>query len=243
LTHAFSYPDHGSEIVSLPCVKNIDFRIVINQKTLDDYKILYKRNNISEKYINHFRIIPNGITIQKFDENLIKKRFDQFTIGFVGRNSKEKRSELFFQLVGLLKLKGKVIGDDFSEFKPNFKGISYFEGCNDSTLIRKEFSTISLLVVSSSREGFPLVVMEAMEMGIPVIASNVGSIYEHVKDDINGYLAPSDPVAFVLYVAEKVNYLNANLHLYKSLSINARQYAEENFNIIQFRKEYINLLS
>ena len=49
-----------------------------------------------------------------------------------------------------------------------------------------------LLVLTSLREAFPNVVMEAMAIGLPVISSNVGDVRYMVKNGKNGYLFPKD---------------------------------------------------
>ena len=40
------------------------------------------------------------------------------------------------------------------------------------------------------REGIPVVLMEAMSSGLPVVASRISGIPELVQDDVNGLLAP-----------------------------------------------------
>ncbi len=99
LTHAFSFPEHGMEISSLPYVNLLNKRIVINNKTFNDYKALYQKNAIEESLLDRFKIIANGIAIRDFDDCQIDTRFANFTIGHVGRNSPEKRPELFFEVV------------------------------------------------------------------------------------------------------------------------------------------------
>ncbi|NCT19351.1 MAG: hypothetical protein COS19_11480 [Flavobacteriaceae bacterium CG02_land_8_20_14_3_00_34_13] len=243
LTHAFSFPVHGAEITSLKSIHLLDKRVVINNKTLEDYSLLYEKNNIDRIYLNRFKIIPNGILIGEFISDIVLSRFNNFTIGFVGRNSNEKRPELFFELKGAIdNLNVKVIGDNFNNFKEKYKEVKYFEGCNNPELIRKEFSEISVLIVTSSREGFPLVIMEAMELGIPVISTNVGSIFEHVKDDLNGYLAVDNSESeFVKFAYNKILLLSSNRKLYSRLAINAREYAVNNFSIELFKEKYRSL--
>ena len=49
---------------------------------------------------------------------------------------------------------------------------------------------VDVLAVPSFTEGFPLVIVEAMLAGIPVVASNVGGIPEIVVDGDTGFLVP-----------------------------------------------------
>jgi len=246
LTHAFSLPDIGGvELMSLPFIKYLDKRIVINNKTYEDYKLLYESNKISNYYFNKIEIIPNGIEIKEIDQNIIQSRFDNFIIGFVGRNSIEKRPSLFFDLSLMFdnkKIKFKAIGDNFNNYKNKYKYIEYFEGCNDPDIIRREFSKISLLIVPSYREGFPLVIMEAMELGIPVIATNVGSISTHLIDSFNGYLCNDiDEVKILNFAYHKILKLFEDDSIYRRMSLNAREYAINNFSISKFKKSYKEL--
>ncbi len=53
-----------------------------------------------------------------------------------------------------------------------------------------------LLVLSSSYEGLPVVVMEALAAGVPVVSTGVGGVPDLVQDGRNGYLTPpGDPGA------------------------------------------------
>ncbi|PLS85726.1 MAG: hypothetical protein CYG60_11055 [Actinobacteria bacterium] len=53
-----------------------------------------------------------------------------------------------------------------------------------------------VLVVSSLSEGTPLVILEAMAAGVPIVATTVGGIPDQVRHEKEGLLvAPGDPVA------------------------------------------------
>lgn len=246
LTHAFSYPEFGIENIAINYVKYIDYRIIINQKTLNDYKKLYKKSGINNNYLSAFKIIPNGIELYEFDTDIICKRSNNFKIGYVGRCAEEKRPEVFLQISKLLEsnlISSIAIGDDFSKLKDQYNHVDFIEGLNSPKIVRKYFSDISLLIVTSYREGFPLVIMEAMELGIPVLSTDVGSIAEHVKDGYNGYIINEESGCLMENFASKVLVLQANKTLYKQLSLNARAYAVKNFNKEHFKLAYNNIFN
>ena len=71
-----------------------------------------------------------------------------------------------------------------------------FLGACDAARVRTLLRGAAALVVPSTYEGMPLVVLEAMEAGVPVVASRVSGIPEVVVDGETGWLVPpEDPEA------------------------------------------------
>jgi len=67
-----------------------------------------------------------------------------------------------------------------------------FLGRCDAARVRGLLRGARALVVPSIYEGMPLVVLEAMEAGVPVIASAVSGIPEVVEDGATGWLVPPE---------------------------------------------------
>lgn len=246
-THAFSYPDWGMEEYAIRFVQHLDARIVINRKTLNDFREQYQRTGTNTELLKRIHLIPNGIKLFPFDPSAIEKRFLRFTIGFVGRFSPEKRPELFLNIVQVCNTPGchaKMIIDRFEGNTSDYHNFTIVEGNNDPEVVRREFGEISLLLITSYREGFPLVLMEAMELGIPVIAAKVGSIGEHLHHGLNGYLIDPEPEASAMVSAftSHISSILTDKELYNRLCINARSYAEAHFGLERSHQLYREII-
>jgi glycosyltransferase involved in cell wall biosynthesis len=60
--------------------------------------------------------------------------------------------------------------------------------------VRSWLGAARALVVPSTYEGMPLVILEAMELGIPIVASGVSGIPEVVVDGDTGWVVPAEDV-------------------------------------------------
>ena len=67
-----------------------------------------------------------------------------------------------------------------------------FMGMRDD--VPQRLAQAQVFVLSSTREGFPISILEAMRAGVPVVASDVGGIREAVLRGQNGELVPSGSV-------------------------------------------------
>lgn len=87
-----------------------------------------------------------------------------------------------------------------------------------------------VFILSSGREGFPLSILEAMRVGLPVVASKVGGVSEAVRDGENGFLFPPGDVDSL---AEKLKQLLGNPSLRRKMGRAGRQRFLENFTLDQ----------
>ncbi|MGD8698172.1 MAG: glycosyltransferase [Gemmatimonadales bacterium] len=93
-----------------------------------------------------------------------------------------------------------------------------------------------VIVQKSTREGFGLVVTEAMWKGAPVVAGRVGGIRHQIRDGANGYLA-SD----VDECADRVMELLLNPRLRREMGFKARQSVQERFLTPRHVADYLRL--
>lgn len=75
-------------------------------------------------------------------------------------------------------------------------------------------------------EGHPLVIVEAMAAGLPIISTDQGAITESVLDGVNGFIVPSHSPK---KIAEKINYLLKNPDERKKMGIESRRLYDQNF--------------
>jgi glycosyltransferase involved in cell wall biosynthesis len=221
--------------------KYIDMNIVENGK-IEDTLI----NKYEEKK-NKIELIRNGVDIDYYTiQNLNKQQYlekykvgnNKVVISFIGRFSEEKAPELF---VKIAKIIIKNNPDDFlfimagsgplykktvKEIQQNMLSeIILTPGFVDT----KEILNISdLLVLPSRIDGRPNAVLEALSMGVPVVASNVGGLPEIIQNGFNGFLCTIDSVIEFKECIEKVY---SDETLFKDLKCNARLFAEQNLDI------------
>jgi trehalose synthase len=96
-----------------------------------------------------------------------------------------------------------------------------------------------IVIQKSTREGFGLVITEAMWKGTPVVASNVGGIPTQMVDGVTGYLLePHDYDGF----AEKIIVLLEDKSLAQKLGQQAKEHVRDHFLITGHLLDYIDLI-
>ncbi len=97
-----------------------------------------------------------------------------------------------------------------------------FLGAKDQDVLPDYYAAAEMVVMPSHYESFGMVALEAMAMGTPVIASEVGGLAFLVRDGRNGFLVPSrDPEA----LAERIFTLLLDAACRRELGRQAREHA------------------
>jgi D-inositol-3-phosphate glycosyltransferase len=99
-----------------------------------------------------------------------------------------------------------------------------FAGARDQQILPYYYADAEMVVMPSHYESFGMVALEAMAMGTPVIASEVGGLAYVVRDGYNGFLVPRrNAEALALRIAD----LLGDHRLRQQLSANAMNYARD----------------
>ncbi len=224
----------------------IDKFISISAKTQE---VITNELNISQKQAP---IIYNGIRLEKFQKQKRCIRTDVNKIISIGRLVPQKDHKTLLDAYKILidRLNSEnliipilyIVGD--GNLKNNLSkqsealGIAeYIEFLGVRNDIPELLYESDILVMSSRWEGLSIALLEASATGIPIVASDVGSNNEIVKEGVSGFLVPKgDPGKF----ADAIYSLNRSKEIRENFSRGAIHIANS-FSIDETVKNYTKL--
>ncbi|MCX5749208.1 MAG: glycosyltransferase family 4 protein [Candidatus Saganbacteria bacterium] len=221
-------------------IKNTDKFVCVSKfvaQTISDYGVEQDKIEVIYNCIKS----QENIRIDK--EQTCNSRVN---IAYIGRLSKEKGVDILLKIAdGLLPLKEKVafkiLGDGAMQDQvASYSGLhpEYFRYRG---FVRDPFDDkdMDILIMPSRSEGFPIVLLEAMQNGALIIAANVGGIPEIVINGYNGILCgQSDVNAY----CEAVKRLISDGDLRYKLRHNAIDTMRNKFSFEIAKEKYLSLL-
>lgn len=216
----------GFPAFSNPYDDYIETRVVINYYLK---KYLIDRYGIKASKI---QVIHNTIDTNKYSSKL-RDLDSKFIVTYVGRLSYEKHPEYFidiaekvlsrtnrndirFHLIGngplYNELQNQISNKDLSKYIK-------LKGYKDD--VKKQLENTNVLILCSEMEGLPIVLLEAMSMAVPCIASNVGGIPELIDEGVNGFLIEYKDGMIDEFADRILDLYNDNV-LQKTIGKNAR---------------------
>jgi glycosyltransferase involved in cell wall biosynthesis len=190
--------------------------------------------------------IPNGVQIKSHDSSINKEKENNiFTIGNISRWHPHKDHKTLIQAISVLKTKGVklkliLVGKNLDVNNIELvRIISDYDLENEIELIGETndvdniYNKIDLFVLSSINEGFPNVILEAINNKILVISSNVGDAFKIISDE--QLFLPGDPSI----LANKIEkYLNIDSNLREKTIENNFNTIKENYSIEVVTNKY-----
>lgn len=159
----------------------------------------------------HLYVVPNVIEARP---SPLADRTDRAAprAAIVGRLIPAKRVDRFLESLALARrevpaLRGVVVGDGPERASLERRAadlglgsaVEFLGPRNDVPSI---LAAADLLVLSSDDEGFPNVLLEAMDAGRPVVATDVGDVREVVRDGTTGYVVAKSPDALASRIVQ-----------------------------------------
>lgn len=192
----------------------------------------------------------NGVNIHAFSRSsgvlqyahVLKKKLgltsNDFIIGYIGRLSKDKGINVLFKAFNILKvqypqLKLLIAGPVEKQDPFNKQYLHQLYTDNNIKYAGKIFDVVpfyplmQILVVSSFREGFGNVLIEAASMEVPVIAPDIPGCRNAFQPDVNGLLFDKGSAE---HLAERIVKYMHDEHLRHNHGINGRVFVQQNFS-------------
>jgi|SRR3989344_2130415 len=199
-------------------------------------------------------VIPNGVNLTKFKISEMASNKDEKIIITVSRLVEKNGVADLIDAFNILILKFKienlkliVIGDGPLREALKFKILNLKLG-DKVTLIGsipnddlpQHLAKADLFVRPSLSEGLGVAFLEAMAVGVPVVATATGGIVDFLKDKETGLICqvnnPED-------LANKINLLLSDQNLRQAIIRNARKLIEEKYDWNIIAKQYENIIN
>ena len=225
-------PQHNlySKIDKIVCVSEYTKNVFISLLPETTPKTIPLHNLISEKII-----IERSNDQNEMDTNF---NYDGFRIVSLGRIDPVKRFSSIPKIVNDLKKRGLkfrwyIIGGGNGQEKGLLnKNISEYSVQEELLLLGEKnnpypyIKEADLLVSTSLSEACPNVINEAKILGTPIVATDFGSVYEFIEDNVNGLISPIETIA------DKIEQMISNEATYNSIKSNISQFKYNNDEIL-----------
>jgi glycosyltransferase involved in cell wall biosynthesis len=203
-------------------------------------------------------VIPNGVLQPPSfvplppAEFLLPRHLDPaLAIGTCCRIVPDKRIEFLLETMQILSSRSPgtsltIVGG------PDARSVDYFEalvarareeGLTNIFFVGEHDNVMPFLnlfrifVMAAGRQGCPNASLEAMAMGLPIVANASGGVAEQIEDGINGFLVSSP-----MEMADRIVMLQKNKRLYKKFATAGRNFALTRFSIERMVNAYTQLL-
>ena len=129
--------------------------------------------------------------------------------------------------------------DKVTEYAAGIDGLTVSPWVERKKII-DEYKQADIFLLPSYIEGLPMVILEAMSCGLPIIATNVGGIPEMVHDGYNGFLLMPGDIAGLV---EKLMILIDQKNVRESMGENSLKQMRENYALENLDRQIAALYS
>ena len=219
-------------------IVNAEFRLLLH--TADRLIVFsdYMKALVSRHVpVNRIEVIPLGVNLRAYaaEKRTLRKSDEAFRIICVARLVAVKGLETLVKAIELMQPKAKVhtyiVG--VGPLRSKLQGLIDEKGLANKVKLcgflsdetkRAYLENSDLFVLPSLYEPIPIVIVEALAAGLPVVASDVGGIPELVHPGVNGLLVkPENPHDLAAAISKLID----DSKLRRRLASNARESVRE----------------
>jgi L-malate glycosyltransferase len=221
----------------------IDCRIFSTLKLKENLEEIYRVNQLPDIFFKRLHFIENKIDIPEYRET----KNDRLEVVFIGRGAPQKRVDLVAAIAQrMFETKAPVhfsfVGDVDKVIHPSdYPFCDFYGNIRDEERMNRIYQESDVLMLTSSYEGLPLVVMQMMVRGKVVISTAVNAIPDYISHLENGLLIKATQNNEIVAEGAKLLQLLVEDPLLKiKLGLRSRELAVEKFNGELFCLEYRN---
>lgn len=220
---------------------------MISKNKINEHLNQYNNLQVPKLFTNNIKYIPNSVNYPYVEVN--KSWEKPFKIIFVGRDGIEKRIPKIIEVAKLSKQLSlpftfELIGKfDLSLTNGTHEYIKIINQITDPFILQQKYEEANFIILLSSTEGMPLVILEAMIQGCIPIVTKVGDL-ELVVNEKTGFLVINNQNSIqeqVLDILKKIILLNTDELM--TLSSNSINIIKENYSYNKFKENYLNILN
>jgi glycosyltransferase involved in cell wall biosynthesis len=187
-------------------------------------------------------ILPNFIDTSTTDGT--QPSFERDGFFFIGRLNRQKGADILVEAAKLcpevrFSLAGALDASclDSAELPSNVQWLGVVENGEKTKSFRK---SRALVFTSRSYEGFPMVFLEAMQHGLPIVAPRLAGYPEVVREGVNGWLyEPEDPAS----LASTIRKINDDPKLAERYGRQGMKILEEEYSGDRWYREFLEMAS
>lgn len=197
------------------------------------------------------RLIYNGVKLSRFEPRESSSAGglvddEPVVLGMVAQLTSVKGWPDFLKVISELNhlgknVRGMVVGDgplreelEALADKLGISDIVEFTGHREN--VSECLAQIDILLFPSYREGLSVAIIEALAMGLPIVASDVGGIHEQVEDGENGHICGTGDIE--AYVAKCIELIESP-DMRRVFGARSRVIAESKFSEDRMLKEHV----
>lgn len=231
------YTVHGFDSIRLAYRKFLPIEKVMQRacKAIVGVSKYDEKNLKAEGITRNIHCVYNGIeTLEAKDISLNIPNHYKKKVLCIARLAAPKRADLFMQVAQLLPEYAFIWIGNQQEVTEHPKNVFFLGNIPNAGVYN---SMADLFMLASDYEGLPMVILEAMSLGKPIVASNVGGIKEIVRNNQNGYVVNNIAEEF----KNKIEYIFENEDIQNKFSKKSYEIFKEELTVDKMVNSYLEI--